>query len=146
MMNYYEARQRESDQRWDYTCRNDNYTWAVGYCRAFEAWTKEKAAEYGLPVSSNALAKEASFAHKHHTDGHATPEKACDCYREYLLDQKASYLRSYVGTQYPCIVCGIFSEFFASVGDTNFDLCLQHNNSITVREHFKAPEKTISST
>lgn len=32
-MNYYGARQRKDDGRWNYTCTNDGMTWPVGYCR-----------------------------------------------------------------------------------------------------------------
>jgi len=32
-MNYYDARQRQSDQKWDFTCHNRRTgTWAVGKC------------------------------------------------------------------------------------------------------------------
>lgn len=31
-MNYYDARQRKSDNRWDYTCMNGDRVWPVGYC------------------------------------------------------------------------------------------------------------------
>lgn len=41
-MNYYKARQRESDGRWDYTCQNDGRVWSVGYCRKYKEWTKEQ--------------------------------------------------------------------------------------------------------
>jgi hypothetical protein len=35
-MNYYMPRQRDTDKRWDYTCKNDNRIWPVGYCAGAE--------------------------------------------------------------------------------------------------------------
>jgi len=31
-VNYYQARQRESDKRWDWTCKNDDQVWAMPPC------------------------------------------------------------------------------------------------------------------
>jgi len=55
-MNYYKARQRVSDEKWDFTCHNDNMgkTWRVGICA-------------------------------HGKCSHDTPEEAQECYKQYLL-------------------------------------------------------------
>lgn len=47
-MNYAQARQRESDGRWDYTVRNDDRIWRTGYCADHEDGhaTKEEAEKH----------------------------------------------------------------------------------------------------
>lgn len=48
-MNYYEARQRQTDKCWDWTCQNDNRVWRVGACNVepkCQHKTKEEANEH----------------------------------------------------------------------------------------------------
>lgn len=144
-MNHYEPLQRKPDGRWDYTRRNDDDVQAVGYCRPFVAWSKETAATFGVPFGSNWMAKAASFAHKHHSTGHDTAQEAAECYAEYLLDHSAQYLCSYVNEQRPCLYCKKYSEFYATVKQETFDLCLEHNNSIYLRSYFEPPMEMVSS-
>lgn len=144
-MNYYQARQRESDKRWDFTVRNDDDIRAVGYCHPYESWSEEKAREFGVPFASQACARSASFAHRHHADGHETAEEATECYREYLLDHKAQYFQSYPNQQYPCKTCGKSTTYFATVDNQSWYLCADHNHSVEVRKLFKAPVQIASS-
>lgn len=61
-MNYYQPRKRK-DGKWDFTCRNDDDVWAVGYCA------------------------EAGGGH------HESEEEARDCYTKYLLDKELTFTK-----------------------------------------------------
>lgn len=77
-MNYYKPRQRESDKRWDYTCRNDDRIWPVGYCDAYKPIAAT--ATFMTPEMIQAFNEtEASMSHKYHAGGHETAEEAAAC-------------------------------------------------------------------
>ena len=83
-MNYYQPLQR-IDGRWDYTRTNDRYVVPIGYCREYNPFT------VGLTLQSQKEvdrlnAEYGRFKDKYHTNGHAASEEACNCYREYQLD------------------------------------------------------------
>lgn len=132
-MNYYGARQREKDGRWDYTCKNDDRIWPVGYCHEYRPWTPDKV--FWLPEDSRAEqaaryeAEQAPFQAKYHGDGHATREEAERCYWEYELDNaKATAVE---GAQYPCAVCRAWTQRGYSTGQghmTTTLLCDAHRN------------------
>jgi hypothetical protein len=66
-MNYYDARQRQSDQKWDFTCQNDNRIWAVGKCADKQCnhdTPDEARACYGQWLIDNRLELEAGTLHK----------------------------------------------------------------------------------
>lgn len=67
-MNYYGPRQRDVDGRWDYTRTSGDFTFADGYCMGYSR----------IPDSATSP--------KYHTNGHASPEEACECFKEYELD------------------------------------------------------------
>lgn len=108
-MNYYGARKRESDGRYDYTCMNDRQIWPIGYCHAIRPFDREFVAQLWGGYSAGGSPEEirkyadyleeriaeskknhdddvAKFGKHYHIDGHATEEEACDCYRRYVLD------------------------------------------------------------
>lgn len=129
-MNYYKARQRESDQRWDYTCQNDNRVWPVGYCG--RPMQEEDFAKLGIPMSEREKAHLATNGHKYHTDGHATEAEACECYRQYLLDTQLTLDHEDPHQQRKCQVCEQWTTKFAIFGSTQlFFLCDEHRT----REH-----------
>lgn len=149
-MNYYEAKQRQTDKRWDYT-RNNRPT---GYCCEYlpvvseiipigEAESKEyqEAKEH-----QDQEAKEYSdTAHKHHTGGHETEKEACECYKEYRLDHHLSLNRT-MSSQQKCRICGEWTQKFAEVNlSCIFTLCDKHNNRETVEGLYNAPSWSASS-
>lgn len=112
-MNYYGARQRESDQRWDFTCKNDDRIWPVGYCHEYREWTAARLSWVRDEAEAAAQAvrleaEQAPLRDKYHADGHATADEADRCFYDYQLD----HLRplEFSGAQYPCAVCGAWSQ------------------------------------
>ncbi len=135
-MNHYKARQRENDQRWDYTFANVRAgTCPVGYCRAWKPL--EPGAVGMLPGQAEQYnAQMAPFVHKFHANGHATAEEACDCYREYLLDHRLQ-LRDpppNPPTLSKCVVCGVYTAGVAELGMDRWALCDEHRNRVEVEK------------
>jgi hypothetical protein len=93
---YYQARQRTSDGRWDYTNMNDGRVWPIGYCGG----------EGG--------------------GHHATEMEARECYTKYLLDTRTNFDRKMQDQKLRCEVCGEFTDGVAEVGHASFVLCDQH--------------------
>lgn len=130
-MNYYQPRQRESDQRWDYTCKRDKQIWPIGYCSGRSA--------------------EGPHADKYHSDGHASAEEATNCYMLYLLDNELRFddgegSRVLHVCQYPG--CEEFTGGHATVGTgpcAIYSLCEAHRTREAVEVLFKAPGLVISS-
>lgn len=83
-VNYYRALKRKSDGKYEFTCRNDNHIWAIGYCGGWKEYAEEDFTRVtGLKewVGRNVHLKD-----KFHTSGHNTIEEAVECYRQYALD------------------------------------------------------------
>lgn len=89
-MNYYGPRQRETNGRWDYTNRNDDRIYPVGYCAG---WREHSPDVLGEAVAARLNADIEPFRDKYHKDGHPTADDACACYRDYLLDQHLRLVR-----------------------------------------------------
>jgi hypothetical protein len=138
-MNYYAARQRQSNKRWDYTVRNDEYIAPVGYCSKYYEWTEELFKRLGIPENDPNIERARSFKHKHHDIGHSTEKEACECYREYLLDQKLKLMLEKSDVQHKCVVCGEWTTNYAEVDTKYFDLCKDHNNREEVEKLFGVP-------
>lgn len=142
-MNYYGPRQRETDKQWDYTCRNDDRIWPVGYCAAFRdpdeppslfPWREDQKAEYRATKD------------KHHTTGHATSEEACTCFREYLLDHHLNLAGKYQDAWHKCVVCGQLTDRFAEIRHgQSFYLCDAHRTREEVEKLFGPLGEIISS-
>lgn len=123
IMNYYKAKQRESDGRWDFTCTNGGVTWPVGYCRPWQDWPDNVQA-----ASPKASKAHRQLQHKHHGDGHETPEEAAKCYHEYELDHRL-YLDVEATRTAECEVCGESTRGRAKLGDLRtLSLCDAHRN------------------
>lgn len=130
-MNYFAARQRESDKRWDYTCKNDGTIWPVGYCGG---WREPQTGLLTPEQVQQWVSQAAPHRHKFHLDGHATAEEACDCYKQYLLDFDLRLGGEALNTQRKCEVCGAWTSRFARVGHRTWFLCDEHRT----REHVEA--------
>lgn len=140
-MNYYAARQRQSDMKWDYTCRNGDFTQPVGYCGGYIEWTEEMLKRLGLPgkpEDHSSILREMQFKDKYHTCGHETQEEAQKCYREYLLDQRLKK-RENTDTMRKCLVCKDWTTFSAEIDMHTWDLCEKHNNREEVEKLFQTP-------
>lgn len=143
-MNHYGPRQREKDKRWDYCCENDGIIWPVGYCRAYKDLADDPLV--GDMMRKDELELKRSLQHKHHTGGHASPEEAQACFREYQLDQNLRLSFTHPDTQFRCQVCGEWTQLYAQVGHlTTYDLCAQHNNRAEVEKLYGLPGEIISS-
>ena len=119
-MNYYEAREREADGRWDFTRMNDGKVWAVGYC--------------------------ADVDHA----SHGSREEANECYRTFLLDKCLHLDGTTGNVHRPCSVegCGVLTNIVARIQGPMLDewpLCDAHRKREVVETLFKGPEKIISS-
>ena len=125
-MNYYEPRQRESDQRWDFTCQNDDHVWPVGYCKK--------------TIENPDV--------RYHSDGHETPEAAAECYRQFVLDQHLRLMgEGRPGERRQCEACGEMTNLFAEIKNGSiWPLCNAHNNRETVEKLYgEASMKIVSS-
>lgn len=140
-MNYYEALQRETDKRWDYTQRRDGRTWPIGYCRGWDESPREDLLEqYGEDrgeMIHRAQEERRPHQARYHENGHETSEEACECYKSYLLDQHVRLDGAQtVDTQHRCEVdgCDEWTQKLASVEHRSFHLCDGHRNLETLRE------------
>jgi len=107
-VNYYAARQRQDNGKWDFTCMNDGRGRPVGYCA------------------------EAGGSH------HDTEEEAQACYRKYLLDTRVRYRshkEGEAGTYEKCKVCGKLTNGYAEVGHLSiYFLCQEHQTREALEE------------
>lgn len=139
-MRYYAARQRQSDKKWDFTCRNGDYTQPVGYCCAHLDFHEGILKLLGLPCDDPMISRTKEFKEKHHTCGHDTQKEAEDCYREYLLDKRLRLKLEHTNAMHPCVVCKEWTPLYAEVDTTTtWDLCEKHNTYEEVEKLFKAP-------
>ena len=124
-MNYFGARQRESDRRWDFTQKRDGSIWPVGYCSGKSEFSGS------------------------HEDGHASADEACACYRKYLLETSARFDedRAASNTQHRCEApdCTEWTSGVGMVDDTyRWWLCAQHRTH-EMLEKLMPPVWTITS-
>ena len=143
-MNSYDARQRKDDDRWDYTCQNDGHTHPVGYCAGWPGDRRGTTPIFSDEAWSYFLEKLKPFKEHYHTDGHATAEEACECYRRYLLDNRLEF-RAHGVAHYPCRVCGALTNCHAEVDFQMFHLCDEHRNKEEVEKLFPKVGQSWSS-
>lgn len=137
-MNHLTAMQRVSDGRWDYTYNGTPW----GYCREFQPFTECSWMSQEWADKENA--KQQPFLGKFHTDGHATAEEACECYKQYLLDLNLRLaLEDPANPQQlnRCQICGTFTARHAFVGSYNvFVLCPEHQTRESVESLLRVGE------
>lgn len=140
-MNYYGPRQRQSDLRWDYTCYNDRTgVYPVGYCRSFPVFTESdvQTVFHGSEEARDRyIEKLEPFKEKYHRDGHGTEEEACECYRQYLLDQRLRLDLVDQHTKSKCVICGEWTQGRAEVDMQQFVLCDEHRTREHVEQLFR---------
>lgn len=135
-MNYSDARQRQSDGRWDYTTNGH----PVGYCREWRDWD-----EVTRALSPAAYAQYVADKDKYHSHGHATEDEARECYRDYILDHQLRLNLVNSGTQSKCEICGEWTQKYAMLPFQIFKLCDLHNNREEVEKLFGTVGQIISS-
>lgn len=103
-MEVYQALQRKTDGRWDYTYSNSYGTCAVGYC-----------SNNGDPSKG------------FHADGHASAKEAQACFRRYEVECHAKVYDA-KDEQKRCAVCGEWTLGRVMVGafDRVYVLCAHH--------------------
>jgi hypothetical protein len=115
---WYEALQKKSTSRWDYTLRTDDPKSGphpVGYCAGWPGdWTSgDPAKDEEIIVAAYRsreayeafLRREEPLKGKYHRDGHATAEEACACHRAFQLDHDLHFYEE-PQTYRPCVECG----------------------------------------
>lgn len=133
-----------------YAASVDNVPLVIGYCAGWESLEKEKfeqvlGKESPLTELSLVQAKQLeAFKHKFHTSLHATEEEACDCYREYCLDQSLILDNSNPAGQRRCISCGDWTDKYAQVEHSVFYLCEKHCTREEVEKYYKVGTRISS--
>jgi hypothetical protein len=136
-MRYLGARQRKSDNKWDYTTMYDKQVYPIGYCHE---WTP-----YGYPLFQSGRAEmlnrqEAPFIENYHTDGHGSKEEACECYKKYLLDHSFR-ISTDSSTKQKCQVCNEWTQTRLEIGSyRQWVLCEKHANREEVEKLFSVGE------
>lgn len=137
---YFAAKQREGDKRWDYTCSQDDQSWAVGYCAG---WDEESNVDDPdlVDLIEEHLKKLRPFQARYHTKGHETKAEALDCYRDYLINHKVLWLTD-EGVKRRCDAneCDNWTHNYAKANGRVLKLCDKHRNKETLREVFTIPE------
>ena len=145
-MKYYQARKRESDGRWDYTCRHDKYIYAVGYCAG---WQEFKGIDGLDPEVFDHFRRDYENKYrplqsKYHEDGHATEAEAVECYRQYLLDTELKTMLD--DEPGDCKACGILTDYYALLPHgVRWHLCATHNNRFVIEKIYGSPTSIVSS-
>ena len=134
-MNYLQARQRQTDTRWDFTSMNDNIVHPIGYCHAYHELDGTL-----YPITEEQQTEHRQHQTKYHTDGHATAAEAEQCYKQYLLDRHLKLAQTLIDEQRKCQICHTWTSQYATIDNSClYVLCPEHNNRTTVDALYEAP-------
>ena len=130
-MRHYKARSRSTDGRYDYTVSTKEGARPVGYCTGWDPFTER---QLGVVFHSKeeldkANAEMAVHKDKYHTDGHANEQEACECYKQYLLDNNLRLDgHTLSDQQLRCEICGEFTQGMVIIAGkyNHFILCDEH--------------------
>ena len=133
MTQYFQARARKSDGRFDYTvCTGSTEPYALGYCRGWrEDSLEDLTTRFGDVLAQGIVREQGAlrpFKDRFHVDGHATGEEAEACYREFQLDTMLAF-RDDPSTQKQCTACGAWTTGYGELrGDLmrRAPLCVAH--------------------
>jgi hypothetical protein len=143
MTTYYQALQRKSDQRYDYTSSTGStQPHPIGYCAGWKEMSDYGTAAWDKNLKESLerdIEEKRPFKDKFHSDGHATAAEAEACYRQYELDHQ---LRLHEAPAEPdqlhrCKAdgCKEFTAGVAFLGNhRHFYLCDAHRNRETVEK------------
>jgi hypothetical protein len=133
-MNYYAARQREDDKKWDYTCMNDGRTWPIGYCSRFRE--AKLMTEGGYFHTQQSADRHNSFKEKYGPHHHEIKDQAIACYKDYLLDNDLHFWpyceltdeKPMTRTEHRCETegCESYKTGLCRVDQRDFHLCNDH--------------------
>ena len=134
MTQWFSARARQSDGRFDFTvATSSSEPTPLGYCRGWREDTLE-----GLePRFGHDLAKAIIDDQEHlrphmakfHTDGHATEAEASACYDEFCLDTALKFTEDN-RTQHRCTTCDEWTTWFGVLAiepTVRRPLCQRHH-------------------
>ena len=131
-MRHYRARERRLDDRWEYTVEVNGLSYPVGYCIKLPDLKSEYLIAALGSVRSPAYLYYAKSVADHsgsfHSDGHASKEEACICYRKYILDNRLRISVAFARAPAKCQICREQTYLMATVDATRFILCDQHRN------------------
>lgn len=154
-MNYYQPLEISDKDgnptgKFHYTKRNGEHIYPVGYCNfrmkdlgeiiekdGFKFIKTESGIE--IPIRQEEINIHKAVEHKYHKEGHDTPEEACECYKEYLLDKHMNLGHKMMGTKKTCENegCEEMTDNMAIVGGRSFILCDKHRNRETIEKMFE---------
>lgn len=145
MTTYFEALQRQTDKRWDYTRRTGSTpAHPIGYCAG---WNYPRLIENLEPSNPLIVALEheqaarLQFKDKYHKDGHATAEEAMACHDTFLLDTALEFRRSET-EQHRCVVCKAWAQNLVDVRGENIGphhwVCDEHATRAAYEPAFRA--------
>lgn len=122
---------------------------AIGYCRSWP-WDDVSSRLIAMTISPEGMAEKRSFMAKYHTNGHDTKEEACECYRQYKLDNHLRFFSQKDTahrhrTLYACQAtsgCSEYTASYASIGGScqYWILCDVHRNRENVEKLFNVDE------
>lgn len=148
-MNYYKAREKMDENGqgtglWHYTCANDGYIYPVGYCSPLVDCPECKknnllSIPKGFGGPDCVICEGKRYIRSENAcPGHATPDEACDHYKQYLVDHtRISEPKSVEWPKYKCSVkdCNEEGNRMANVqGSMYFELCEKHANKDVLNE------------
>lgn len=144
-MRHLGPRQRQSDQRWDYTCKIDDYVYPIGYCAGWSEEVIETDPELKALILA-AIEEKRPFQHKYHTDSHETSHEACLCYRAWLIDHRIRW-RTEEGVQRRCDApdCDKWTHVSSDVNDYLIRLCDEHRTPEIISQVFPIPGRSFAS-
>lgn len=144
MTTYYQALQRESDKRYDYTSSTGStQPHPIGYCAGWKEMVDYGTAAWDQMLKESLvrdIEEKRPFKDKFHRDGHATAAEAEACYRQYELDHHLHFETmplEKAETLHRCKApeCGEFTAGIAFLGHhRHFYLCDTHRNRVTVEK------------
>lgn len=133
-MNYKMPRQRKTDMRFDYTNRNDEIVYPIGYCKGFQPLDLHPTLSGHYQGAKRERLYE--FSGKYHVSGHSTYDEACQCYKEFILDNhfKINEVGPGKNGTHTCDIsgCGAWTTKMAEVANNYFFVCTGHANRETI--------------
>jgi hypothetical protein len=142
-MNYYGARQRQKDKRWDFTIMNNGHVSPTGYCHAWSEWPDDLKSMASLEYRQYVTDKD-----KYHGEGHENKEDAERCYYRYVLDTKLRPAKCPDDEQHKCEIpdCGKWTQAGLQADSAPTWLCEAHGSRADYeRLHPFEPGHTIIS-
>jgi hypothetical protein len=124
---------------------DEGWSHAIGYCAGWREFSiEELRGRWGDRAESVQAELEVKrlYIEHYHSNGHGTAEEAYACYQRFGLDQELQLNREHPDEQRRCMVCGVWTNRYASLGDETerqFDLCDSHRTRPYVEQLLTPP-------